>query len=190
MFLLNNKHTLADLARLAYEAYGKQSGGLNYQGLPLPTYDAVGEKIQANWEASTQAILTAIGVPTLPLTDEQIKAAGIEWAPMPATWQWRSGLTNAQLYKEHEREVTVLGKSFNIKYTQADFMEEVAMRAYVLAGGTRDGLSNEEFRQLIRTQYTWVTGENAVLLMDLRVWQVPFEKYHVVALVPNGTQQA
>lgn len=47
------------LARLAYAAYGDSTGGKNYQGLPMPAYDALGESIQAAWRSAAGAITRA-----------------------------------------------------------------------------------------------------------------------------------
>jgi len=43
------------LARAAYAAYGQSTGGLNYQGLPMPEWDGLGETIQQAWIAATEA---------------------------------------------------------------------------------------------------------------------------------------
>ena len=44
------------LARAAYAAYGQATGGLNYQGLPMPEWDDLGEPIQRAWVAAVTAI--------------------------------------------------------------------------------------------------------------------------------------
>jgi hypothetical protein len=40
------------LARMAYDAYGDVTDHLNYQGLPMPEFDALGDKIQKAWFAA------------------------------------------------------------------------------------------------------------------------------------------
>lgn len=45
-----------ELARIAYEAYGKTTDFKNYQGLPMPTYDDLTNKIKAAWEAAVTAV--------------------------------------------------------------------------------------------------------------------------------------
>lgn len=41
-----------ELARKAYAAYGAVTGGKNYQGLPMPAFDALGEQIRGAWVAA------------------------------------------------------------------------------------------------------------------------------------------
>lgn len=48
-----------DFPRIAYEAYGKTTDFKNYQGLPMPTYDDLPEKIKLAWEAATKAVYEA-----------------------------------------------------------------------------------------------------------------------------------
>lgn len=43
------------LARAAYAAYGQATGGLNYQGLPMPKWEGLGETIQQAWRAAAEA---------------------------------------------------------------------------------------------------------------------------------------
>lgn len=47
---------LEDLARKAYTAYGQATGGKNYQGLPMPAFDDLGDTIQHAWKAAVQAV--------------------------------------------------------------------------------------------------------------------------------------
>lgn len=47
------------LARIAYAAYGDTTGGKNYQGLPMPTYDDLGDTIQAAWRNAAGALVRA-----------------------------------------------------------------------------------------------------------------------------------
>lgn len=42
-----------DLARGAYAAYGDSVGGLNYQGLPMPTFENLTDKIRSAWIAAS-----------------------------------------------------------------------------------------------------------------------------------------
>lgn len=44
------------LAKTAYEAYGISTGGKNYQGLPMPSWDDLGEPIRTAWVAATTAV--------------------------------------------------------------------------------------------------------------------------------------
>jgi hypothetical protein len=50
---------MADLAKIAYEAYGKSTGGKNYQGLPMPAWEDLPEAIRHAWDAAAQAVLRA-----------------------------------------------------------------------------------------------------------------------------------
>lgn len=50
---------MPDLAKIAYEAYGKSTGGLNYQGLPMPAWEELPEPIRQAWDAASQAVLRA-----------------------------------------------------------------------------------------------------------------------------------
>lgn len=52
-----------DLAKEAYLAYGASTGNLNYQGLPMPTWEALPERIRTAWYASTQKILDFMTTP-------------------------------------------------------------------------------------------------------------------------------
>lgn len=44
------------LAKLAYTAYGLSTGGKNYQGLPMPDWDALGDSIQGAWVSAINAV--------------------------------------------------------------------------------------------------------------------------------------
>jgi hypothetical protein len=48
-----------DLARKAYEAYGRVTGGKNYQGLPMPAWPDLPEQIQEAWDAAAGAVVDA-----------------------------------------------------------------------------------------------------------------------------------
>lgn len=45
-----------ELAEIGYRAYSKSTGNLNYQGLPMPKWDDLPEKIKAAWVAAATAI--------------------------------------------------------------------------------------------------------------------------------------
>lgn len=49
------------LAEIAYEAYGRQVGWLNHQGLPMPSWDGLPPRIQAGWDAAAGAAAVEIG---------------------------------------------------------------------------------------------------------------------------------
>jgi hypothetical protein len=48
------------LARAAYAAYGESTGGKNYQGLPMPAFDDLGDTIQAAWRAAAAAVAVEV----------------------------------------------------------------------------------------------------------------------------------
>lgn len=48
------------LAKLAYAAYGQTTGNKNFQGNPMPAWEALGDTIQAAWVAATQAVVTEL----------------------------------------------------------------------------------------------------------------------------------
>lgn len=51
---------LDGLARTAYLAYGKETGGLNHKGDPMPDYDDLTEKTQQAWVAAAIAIVKTV----------------------------------------------------------------------------------------------------------------------------------
>lgn len=65
------------IARRMFKAYSDRAGGLTHDGKPIPTFDELGEAVQANWiaaaevatadydnyQAAIQAIAVAGGVP-------------------------------------------------------------------------------------------------------------------------------
>lgn len=51
--------TDTELAEIAYHAYGETTGFKNYQGLPMPEWDSLGEKIRTAWTAAVSAVLDA-----------------------------------------------------------------------------------------------------------------------------------
>ncbi len=46
-------------AQRAYAAYGDVTGGKNYQGNPMPAWDALGETIQDAWHAAVRTVLSS-----------------------------------------------------------------------------------------------------------------------------------
>lgn len=48
--------TLDGLARIAFDAYNAQAGGLTWDGKPIPPFGEVGEGVQANWRAAVHAV--------------------------------------------------------------------------------------------------------------------------------------
>ena len=48
------------LAKLAYEAYVDDAGGLNYQGKPCPKWDDLPEAIRQHWKVAVQAVRGAV----------------------------------------------------------------------------------------------------------------------------------
>lgn len=46
----------SNLAQAAYRAYGTSTGGLNFRGEPMPTWDDLGDQIQAAWVAAAGCI--------------------------------------------------------------------------------------------------------------------------------------
>jgi hypothetical protein len=53
-------HDDETLARLLFDAYNAQAGGLTWDGKPIPPFVAVGPKVQANWIAAAQAARRAL----------------------------------------------------------------------------------------------------------------------------------
>jgi len=57
--------TVAELARIGFEAYGESTGGKTWDGKPIPPYEVVAERtphVARAWEAAAVAILKARGV--------------------------------------------------------------------------------------------------------------------------------
>jgi hypothetical protein len=83
------------LARAAYAAYKKATGGLNFQGLPMPAWDDLGDTIQRAWiaaaESTEQAAITtvqgwmaldlhsALGLPVDPAATNQGHESWADW---------------------------------------------------------------------------------------------------------------
>ena len=51
------------LAREAYEAYIENSGGLNYQGLPCPTWENLTEAIRGHWVVAARKVKSLVTAP-------------------------------------------------------------------------------------------------------------------------------
>jgi hypothetical protein len=66
---------LPTLAQIAYEAYGDMTGGVNYQGLPMPGWDGLPARIKAAWNAAVNATVKTALEDWPDLGDD---AAGIE----------------------------------------------------------------------------------------------------------------
>lgn len=49
-----------DLAIKGYTAYGEKANWKNYQGLPMPTWDALPPAIQESWKAAAEAIAKVV----------------------------------------------------------------------------------------------------------------------------------
>ena len=47
---------LTKLAKKAYKAYGKATGGKNFRGEPMPDFDNLPYEIQCAWEAAVIAV--------------------------------------------------------------------------------------------------------------------------------------
>jgi len=57
--------TVAELAKIGFEAYGESTGGKTWDGKPIPPYAVVAERtphVARAWEAAAVAILKARGV--------------------------------------------------------------------------------------------------------------------------------
>lgn len=57
--------SVAELARVAFDAYGESTGGKTWDGKPIPPYDVVAERtphVAHAWEAAVTAVLRARGV--------------------------------------------------------------------------------------------------------------------------------
>ena len=52
--------TSSDYAQLAYAAYGAATSYRNYQGLPMPNWDDLTERIRQAWVAAAEAVRAAV----------------------------------------------------------------------------------------------------------------------------------
>lgn len=46
-----------DIAKSAYKAYAASTGNKNYQGLPMPEFEDLPQKIQTAWEAASRHVI-------------------------------------------------------------------------------------------------------------------------------------
>lgn len=59
------------LARQSYYAYGSVTGFRNYQGLPMPEWEALTDKIHEAWKAAARyAFNEGVGSITIPKSEE------------------------------------------------------------------------------------------------------------------------
>ena len=49
-----------DLAKIAYAAYGDYVDWKNYQGLPMPKWEDLTDKIRGAWEAAAGAVAETV----------------------------------------------------------------------------------------------------------------------------------
>ena len=49
------------LGQIAFEAYNRSRGGVNHRGVKTPPWGALGEPIQAAWEAAALAVAGELG---------------------------------------------------------------------------------------------------------------------------------
>lgn len=70
------------LAREAYAAYGRETGGTNFYGLPMPEWDQLGQRIQGAWTAAALAVAEQLLI-RAPHTQTP-EQAGTEASPAPA----------------------------------------------------------------------------------------------------------
>lgn len=54
------QHELETLAKGAYHAYGAVTDHKNYQGLPMPSWEELPEKIRAAWCAAAKHVHDAV----------------------------------------------------------------------------------------------------------------------------------
>ncbi len=52
-----------ELAKIAYDAYGEAPDHKNYQGLPMPGWDDLGDAIQAAWISAANAVADELSGP-------------------------------------------------------------------------------------------------------------------------------
>lgn len=74
-----------DIAKSAYKAYAASTGNKNYQGLPMPEFEDLPQKIQTAWEASVRQADFCIRMtpPEQSLTDSEQQWKG--WIPPHVT---------------------------------------------------------------------------------------------------------
>lgn len=69
--------TEEELARQAYEAYGKVTDFKNYQGLPMPKWEDLTPKIREAWEAASVCIYAIAFNDAKEMTIPHLKKAGL-----------------------------------------------------------------------------------------------------------------
>ena len=70
------------LGQVAYAAYGRTTNNLNYQGLPMPAWDALGDTIREAWENAAKAIQGAtVSPPILAAAESRAAYSGV-WAEL------------------------------------------------------------------------------------------------------------
>ncbi len=52
-----------ELAKAAYDAYGQATDFKNYQGLPMPRWDDLGDMIQGAWVAAANRVVSELNGP-------------------------------------------------------------------------------------------------------------------------------
>lgn len=70
------------LGRIAYRAYGQATNNLNYQGLPMPQWDDLGEPIQAAWINAADMIRKVSRNPMIDAIDASQIAYSSVWAEL------------------------------------------------------------------------------------------------------------
>jgi len=73
-------HDPISLAQTAYAAYGESTGHLTHQGLPMPSWDELGEPVQHAWAAAADAVAQAVTTST-PTSDRSAPAQSPEVRP-------------------------------------------------------------------------------------------------------------
>jgi hypothetical protein len=68
--------------RIAYRAYGQTTNNLNYQGLPMPTWDDLGEPIQAAWINAAEMIRKVSRNPMTDAVDQSQVEYSRAWAEL------------------------------------------------------------------------------------------------------------
>lgn len=72
----------SNLAQAAYRAYGDTTGGLNYQGLPMPTWGNLGPAIQAAWVAAAGRVETILVNPGTVAAEQSRANYASAWAEL------------------------------------------------------------------------------------------------------------
>lgn len=148
--------TSRELAELAYDTYGKSTGGLNYQGLPMPTWSELPAQTQLAWiEAAgaialhTLASVTGASASLEPSVGDIVLVAmdpdennGADAAPAIVTRVWSPTIINARFLAD--------GPSVGWR-TSLTFVEELP---------AADSNSEGTGRRVVPAVWTWPGGEN------------------------------